>query len=98
MTFQRPQKKSSKNSVMASVLTGSKGEKRPADLIGNAVKVMRSATGEESEDFGPETGKNQAAAEVGRMGGKKRAEGMTPERRAEIAKKAAKLRWAAKSD
>jgi hypothetical protein len=32
------------------------------------------------------------------MGGKKRAEGMTPERRAEIAKKAAKLRWAAKSD
>ena len=27
--------------------TGPKGEKRPADVIGNAVKVMRIATGEE---------------------------------------------------
>ena len=26
-----------------------KGEKRPADVIGNAVKVMRFATGEENE-------------------------------------------------
>jgi hypothetical protein len=70
-----------------------KGEKRPADVIGNAVKVMRIATGEEPEDFGPDTGKSQAAVELGRIGGKKRAEGMTPERRAEIAKKAASKRW-----
>jgi hypothetical protein len=28
--------------------TGSKGVKRPADVIGNAVKVMRIATGEEA--------------------------------------------------
>jgi hypothetical protein len=28
---------------------GHKGEKRPADVIGNAVKVMRIATGEEVE-------------------------------------------------
>jgi hypothetical protein len=54
LTFQRPQKKSSKNSVMASVPTGPKGKKRPSDVIGSAVKVMRIATGEESEDFGPE--------------------------------------------
>ena len=27
---------------------GPKGEKRPADVIGNAVKVMRIATGEEA--------------------------------------------------
>jgi hypothetical protein len=65
---------------MTSVPTGPKGEKRPADVIGSAVKDMRIATGEVSEDFGPETGKNQAAAELGRMGGTKRAEGMTPER------------------
>jgi hypothetical protein len=26
---------------------GTKGEKRPADLIGNAVKIMRITTGEE---------------------------------------------------
>jgi hypothetical protein len=31
--------------------TGPKGEKRPADFIGNAVKVMRIATGEEAEDL-----------------------------------------------
>jgi hypothetical protein len=74
--------------------TGPKGEKRPADVIGNAVKVMRIATGEEPEDFGDAPTKNQAAAELGRAGGKKRAEGMTPERRAEIAKKAAAKRWA----
>jgi hypothetical protein len=29
--------------------TSPKGEKRPADVIGNAVKVMRIATGEETE-------------------------------------------------
>jgi hypothetical protein len=30
--------------------TGPKGERRPADVIGNAVKVMRIATGEEAEN------------------------------------------------
>ncbi|MGH6851237.1 MAG: RNA-binding protein [Methylocella sp.] len=75
---------------------GPKGEKRPADVIGNAVHVMRILTGEEPEDYGPETGKNQAAAELGRIGGKKRAEGMTHERRVEIAKKAAAKRWITK--
>jgi hypothetical protein len=73
--------------------TGPKGEKRPADLIGNAVKVMRILTGEEPEDYGDAPAKDQAAVEMGRKGGKKRAEGMTPERRAEIAKKAAAERW-----
>jgi hypothetical protein len=73
--------------------TGPKGEKRPADVIGNAVKVMRIATGEEPEDYGNAPSKNQAAAELGRAGGKKRAESMTPERRAEIAKNAAAKRW-----
>ena len=29
---------------------GSRGEKRPADVIGNAVKVMRIATGEETRN------------------------------------------------
>ena len=38
---------------------GPKGEKRPADVIGNAVKVMRIATGEES-DVAPDYGKNKA--------------------------------------
>ena len=72
---------------------GPKGEKRPADAIGNAVKIMRILTGEESEDYGPETDKSKAAQELGRKGGRKRAESMTPERRAEIAKRAATKRW-----
>lgn len=72
--------------------TGPKGEKRPADVIGNAVKIARIATGEE-EDFPPDDGKDKAAQQLGRKGGKARAEAMTPERRAEIAKAAAAKRW-----
>ena len=74
---------------------GPKGEKRPADVIANAVKVMKIATGEEQEEFdAPETqGKDPAAVSMGQRGGKARAEKMTPERRAEIAKKAAATRW-----
>lgn len=72
---------------------GPKGERRPADMIGNAVKFMRILIGEVPEDFGPETGKSKAAQELGRVDGKKRAENMTPERRAEIAQKAAAKRW-----
>ena len=72
--------------------TGPKGEKRPADVIANAVRVMRIATGEETETLTSD-GKNAAAVSLGKKGGKARAEGMTPERRAEIAKKAAAKRW-----
>lgn len=68
---------------------GPKGEKRPGDVIGTAIMVARIATGEIKEDTTPES----AAAELGRRGGKKRAESMTPERRAEIARKAAEKRW-----
>lgn len=71
---------------------GPKGEKRPADVIGNAVKVMRIATGEDSETA-PDDGKNKAAQELGRMGGAARAKSMSAKRRKEIAKKAASSRW-----
>jgi hypothetical protein len=74
---------------------GPKGEKRPADVIGNAVHVMRIATGEiEDELATPEAeGKDPNAAALGRKGGRARAEKMTPERRAEIARNAAAKRW-----
>jgi hypothetical protein len=75
---------------------GPKGEKRPADVIGNAVKVMRIATGEEPEDYGPTAesgGKNPAAVALGRMGGKARAESLGKRKRAAIARKAAAARW-----
>jgi hypothetical protein len=70
-----------------------KRPKRPADVVGNAIRVAQIATGETEEEFEPEPEKNGAAAELGRMGGRKRAASMTPERRAEIAKKAAEKRW-----
>ena len=48
--------------------TGPKGQKRPADVIGNAVRVMKTATGE-IDDTAPNDGKNAAAAEaMGRQG------------------------------
>ena len=71
---------------------GPKGEKRPADVIGNAVHVMRVLTGE-IEDTIPDDGKDPAAKALGKKGGAARAKSMTPERRAEIAKKAAAKRW-----
>jgi hypothetical protein len=70
---------------------GPRGEKRPADAIGLAVLIGKIATGE-IEDKREEL--SSAAAQLGSKGGKKRAESMTPERRAEIAKKAAEKRWA----
>jgi hypothetical protein len=72
---------------------GPKGQKRPADVIGNAVKVMRIATGEE-EDTVVDDGKDPAAKSLGKRGGKARAEALTSKRRAEIARKAAQKRWA----
>jgi hypothetical protein len=70
---------------------GPSGQKRKADAIGNAVLVMKIATGEV-----PETGRapgTEANRKGGLKGGKARAESMTAERRAEIASKAAKARW-----
>lgn len=69
---------------------GPRGEKRPADAIGAAIMVAKIATGE-VEDEREELA--SAAAQLGRKGGKARAANMTPERRAEIAKRAADQRW-----
>jgi hypothetical protein len=68
---------------------GPKGQKRPADVIGNAVMVMKIATGEEVED----RPKRSAAAELGSKGGKARAAAISKKRRSEIARKAAAKRW-----
>jgi len=73
--------------------TGPKGQKRPADVIGNAVKVMRIATGEEVETLPTDDGKDPNAKALGAKGGAARAKAMSPERRGEIARKAAAKRW-----
>jgi hypothetical protein len=44
---------------------GSKGQKRTADVIGAAVKVMKIATGEEREEL-TNDGKDKAAVSLGR--------------------------------
>jgi hypothetical protein len=57
--------------------------------LGNAVKVMRIATGEELTG----DGKNATAVSLGNKCGKALTKGMTPERRAEIAINAGASRW-----
>jgi hypothetical protein len=48
---------------------GPKGEKRPADVIGNAVHVMRIATGEITETAGAEDRPAQTLAREGGLKG-----------------------------
>jgi hypothetical protein len=72
---------------------GPRGEKRPRDVVGNAVHVMKILTGEIEEPGEINDGKDPAAKAMGRKGGKARAARMTAERRAEIARKAAEARW-----
>jgi len=72
-----------------------KGHKRPADVVSNAVRVMKIATGEIDEESGQtEISRNKAAVELGRKGGTARAEALSARRRREIAKLAAAQRWA----
>jgi hypothetical protein len=80
--------------------TGPKGEKRPADVIANAVRVMRIATGEAEEEYEGqgEDGKNPAAQALGRKGGAARAAALSPSRRSEIAQKAARARHRGRAD
>jgi len=73
---------------------GPKGQKRPVDVISNAVHVMRIATGEIKETPNrSDESKNQAAVELGRKGGLARAKSMNKAQRTEIARRAARKRW-----
>lgn len=71
---------------------GPRGERRPADVIGGAVKVMRIATGEEPDDR-EDAPPRSPAQQLGRLGGAARAKSLTPEQRKEIARKGAAGRW-----
>ena len=65
---------------------GPKGEKRPGDVAGCAVHVMKIATGEIEEDL-PANRESKSKA------GKARSASMTPEQRSELARTAARVRW-----
>jgi hypothetical protein len=58
--------------------TGPKGQKRPADVISNAVTVMKIATGEVDESL-TEDWKSKAAVELGAQGRSCASERPTPE-------------------
>jgi len=64
---------------------------RPRDPLALAKLIGDIATGQ-VQDVN-EDGKNANAANLGRLGGAARARALTPEKRAEIAKKAAAKRW-----
>jgi hypothetical protein len=74
---------------------GPKGERRPTDVIGNAIKVGRIAVGDEEEELEPKKAP-MTAQEMGKVGGATRAKNLSAKKRSEIAKKAAKQRWAAR--
>jgi hypothetical protein len=75
-----------------------RSRKRPVDLNALAASIVNDAV---SEDKPKPThdGKDPAAVALGRKGGLKggraRAEKLTPERRSEIAREAARARWRA---
>lgn len=69
-----------------------KKPKRPRDVTGNAVHVMKILTGEIEEKL-VDDGKDAAAVALGRKGGKARAAKLTKEERQKIAASAAKARW-----
>lgn len=71
---------------------GPTGEKRPADVIGNAVKVMRIAV-DEDDDAVPDDGKIKVAQASEKLGSMARAKTVSATRRSEIAKKAAAKLW-----
>jgi hypothetical protein len=71
------------------------GVKRPRDPAQLAKLMIDIASGEveDREPTPEEQGKNAAAVRHGQAGGLKRAQTVTPKKRSEIAKKAARARW-----
>lgn len=68
---------------------GPQGQKRPADVIGNAVHIAKIATGEIEDTSYAQPAKVRS----GKAGAKARAESMTADERSAVAKKAAAGRW-----
>lgn len=73
-----------------------KRSSKPRDLNQLAARLVDETVGD-VPPTSSEPGKNPAAVELGRRGGKKggkaRAERMTPEQRSEAARRAARARW-----
>lgn len=74
-----------------SVPKGPQGQKRKADVIGNAVLIARIATGEVEDTTAQPTKASRSAG--AKKGGAARSAKLTPEQRSEIARMAADARW-----
>ena len=70
-------------------------KRRPADLNRLAASIVNDTTDEDKTE--PDDGKDPRAVELGRLGGKVggrvRAERLTPQERSDAARKAAQARW-----
>jgi hypothetical protein len=71
------------------VLKGPRGECRPGDAIGAAIKVAKFATGEIEENLEPKSGRTRS----GRAGATAGANKLSGEERREITRKAATTPW-----
>ncbi|MDO8616613.1 MAG: hypothetical protein Q7T33_12910 [Dehalococcoidia bacterium] len=73
-----------------------RSSKKPRDVNALAASIVAEVT------YDPTEGKNPAAVALGRLGGqkggKRRAASLSPERRSEIARKAAAARWGKPKD
>jgi hypothetical protein len=76
----------------ATIRCVAKRSRKPADLNRLAAALVEQATDEKPPE--PESAQTQAGRRGGQKGGRARASKLTPERRSEIARRAAKARWA----
>ena len=81
--------RSNDHAIIRFMPKGPQGQKRPADVIGAAIKIAKIATGEIEE----KTDGKEYARKGGLIGGKARAEKLSTAKKKAIAKKAAKARW-----
>ena len=68
-------------------MIGPRREKRPGDVIANAVHITKIETGEAEKEY------VQSKQRGSREGGRARAEALRPKKRQKITKKAAAARW-----
>lgn len=72
-----------------------KHPKRPRDpnQLGKLIVDLSVGEADDSKNLPDESGKDPAAVELGKKGGKARAKILTPKQRKAIARKAAQARW-----
>ena len=74
---------------------GPDGQRRPGDVVGAAIMVAKIATGEIEDNATPADKAHHSAG--GKKGGAARSASLSPQKRREIAQKAATARWAKKT-